>query len=227
MGNRPLSNRLQKDRMMRKASAGVLCFVAILFLLAGPVPMGVAQDADAPPVAAEPVSAETVVAPAATAPASGGLADLAAMRTASAAAETTSEPEPVPAPAPRPTPEERLATLQDADPAALRAAHEDCMQAAQEIAAYVPELHRQVRQAYEDARQNDPAIQDLNRQIAELEARREQLLVNHPAVLEKRRAIDQAQQDMLAELRLRTTLEGRIAAQSDGMPVPAPEAPAE
>jgi hypothetical protein len=119
MGNRPLSNRLQKDRMMRKASAGVLCFVAILFLLAGPVPMGVAQDADAPPVAAEPVSAETVVAPAATAPASGGLADLAAMRTASAAAETTSEPEPVPAPAPRPTPEERLATLQDADLGAL------------------------------------------------------------------------------------------------------------
>ena len=179
------------------------------------------------PVAAEPVSAETVVAPAATAPASGGLADLAAMRTASAAAETTSEPEPVPAPAPRPTPEERLATLQDADLGALRAAREDCMQAAQEIAAYVPELHRQARQAFEDARQNDPAIQDLNRQIAELEARREQLLVNQPAVLEKRRAIDQAQQDMLAELRLRTTLEGRIAAQSDGMPVSAPEAPAE
>ena len=138
-----------------------------------------------------------------------------------------SPPAPTPAPAPRPTPEERLATLQDADLGALRAAREDCMQAAQEIAAYVPELHRQARQAFEDARQNDPAIQDLNRQITELEARREQLLVNHPAVLEKRRAIDQAQQDMLAELRLRTTLEGRIAAQSDGMPVSAPEAPAE
>jgi len=227
MGNRPLSNRLQKDRMMRKASAGVLCFVAISFLLAGPMPMGVAQDAATPPVVSEPVYAEPAGAPAASAPAPGGLADLAALRAASAAAESTSEPEPVPAPAPRPTPEERLANLQDADPAALRAAHEDCMQAAQEIATYVPELHRQVRQAYEDARQNDPAIQGLTRQIAELEAQREQLLVNHPAVLEKRRAIDQAQQDMLAELRLRTTLEGRLAAQDDGMPVPAPAAPTE
>lgn len=188
--------------------------------------MGIAQDADVPPVA-EPVSAEPVVAPAASAPVPGGLADLAALRAASAAAETTAEPAPAPAPAPRPTPDERLAKLQDADLAALRAAQEDCMQAAQEIATYIPELHRQVRQAYEDAQQNDPAIQGLSRQIAELESQREQLLVNHPAVLEKRRAIDQAQQDMLAELRLRTTLEGRIAAQSDGMPVPAPEAPAE
>ena len=228
MGNRPLSNRLQKDRMMRKASAGVLCFVAILILLAGPVPMGFAQEANTPPPAAEPVSSEPVVAPAASAPVPGGLADLAALRAASAAAESAAtEPELVPAPAPRPTPDERLAKLQDADLAALRAAQEDCMQAAQEIATYVPELHRQMRQAYEDARQNDPAIQGLSRQIAELESQREQLLVNHPAVLEKRRAIDQAQQDMLAELRLRTTLEGRIAAQSDGMPVPAPEAPAE
>ena len=32
MGNRPLSNRLQKDRMMRKASAGVLCFVVGLWM---------------------------------------------------------------------------------------------------------------------------------------------------------------------------------------------------
>jgi len=32
---------------------------------------------------------------------------------------------------------------------------------------------------------------------------------------------------MLAELRLRTTLEGRLAAQDDGMPVPAPAAPTE
>lgn len=213
--------------MPMKTSAGGCWFVAALFLLAGLVPMGFAQDAAASSDA-EPVSAEPTVASAASAPAPGGLADLAALRAATAAAESVAnEPEPVPAPAPRPTPEERLANLQDADLAALRAAQEDCMQAAQEIATYVPELHRQVRQAYEDARQNDPAIQGLNRQIAELESQREQLLVNHPAVLEKRRAIDQAQQDMLAELRLRTTLEGRIAAQSDGMSVPAPETPAE
>ncbi len=213
--------------MPMKTSAVGCWSVAVLFLLAGLAPMGFAQDAAAPSDAA-PATAEPVVAPAASVPASGSLADLAALRAASAAAESTAaEPAPVPAPAPRPTPEERLANLQDADPAALRAAHEDCMQAAQEIATYVPELHRQVRQAYEDARQNDPAIQGLTRQIAELEAQREQLLVNHPAVLEKRRAIDQAQQDMLAELRLRTTLEGRLAAQDDGMPVPAPAAPTE
>ena len=159
-----------------------------------------------------------------------GLANLAAMRAASAAAEAAAEaaePDSVPAPAARPTPEERLAKLQGADLAALRAAQDECMQAAQEISTYVPELHRQLRQTYEDVRENDPALQGLNRQIAELETQREQLLANHPAVLEKRRAIDQAQQDMLAELHLRSTLEGRIAAQADGTPVPEASAPAE
>jgi|GEM_PF-5200500 cell division protein FtsB len=32
MGNRPLSNRLQKDRMMKKAGAGAFCFVVGLWL---------------------------------------------------------------------------------------------------------------------------------------------------------------------------------------------------
>lgn len=214
--------------MPMKTSAVGCWFVAILFLMAGRGTMGFAQDAAAPaaedsaavasesPVAAEPADAP---APAIAAPVDAGLAKLNALRAASAAAEeeaAAQAPASVAAPAPRPTPEERRAQLAGADLAALRAAEEDCLQAAQEISTYVPELHRQMRQAYEDARQNDPAIQDLNRQIADLEARREQLLANHPAVLEKRRAIDQAQQDMLAELHLRTELEGRIAAQETG-----------
>ena len=118
-------------------------------------------------------------------------------------------------------------TLPKPDLAALRAAQEESLQAAQAISAYVPELHRQLRETAEDVRQNDPAFQELNRQIAELEAQREQLLANHPAILEKRRALDQAQQDMLAELRLRTELDGRIEAQAGGTPVAEPVAPTE
>ena len=221
--------------MLEKTGAGILWFGLGLFLLAGWGTPGFAQ-ADAAvaadeAAAAESVPAETAAAPApesAPRPANAGLADLAALRAASAAAESAAaEPAPMPAPAPRLSPEERLANLQDADLAALFAAQDDCLQAAEAISAYVPELHKQMRQAYEDARQNDPAIQGLTQQIAELEAQRERLLANHPAVLEKRRAIDQAQQDMLAELRLRTTLEGRIAAQDEETPVPAPAAPAE
>lgn len=139
-----------------------------------------------------------------------------------------SAPDPAVAePTPRMPPEQRLAELKSADLETLQAAQADCLQAAEEISTYVPELHRQMRQAYEDARQNDPAIQALKQQIADLEAHLEKLLVNHPAVLEKRQAIDQAQQDLLAELRLRTALEGRIAAQSDGTTVPPAAAPAE
>ena len=54
MGNRPLSNRLQKDRMMRKASAGVLCFVVGLWM-AGSVWAGEEGAAAAPEQAAEAV----------------------------------------------------------------------------------------------------------------------------------------------------------------------------
>lgn len=53
MGNRPLSNRLQKDRMMRKASAGVLCFVAVLWW-AGSAWAGEEGAAAAPEVTSEP-----------------------------------------------------------------------------------------------------------------------------------------------------------------------------
>lgn len=218
--------------MPKKSSADGSWFVAALFLLAGWGTMGFAQDA------VESAAAETVPATEAVAepipelidvpsvPArvqDPSLAAIASMRAASASAGTAAdEPAPAAAPQPRPSPDERRAALQDADLAALRAAQDDCLKAAEEISTYVPELHKQMRQTYEDARQNDPVIQDLNRQIAELEARREQLLANHPAVLEKRRAIDQAQQNLLAELRLRTELEGRIAARE-----PAGAAPAE
>ena len=224
--------------MLMKTSAVGCWFVAVFFLLAGQGTIGFAQDEVAPPAesaaaesvpASEPI-AESVVAPAPEAtPASlpPGGADVAAMRAASAAAEAAAVPVSAPAPAPRATPDERRAALKDADLAALRAAQEESLQAAQAISAYVPELHRQLRETAEDVRQNDPAFQELNRQIAELEAQREQLLANHPAILEKRRAIDQAQQDMLAELRLRTELDGRIEAQAGGTPVAEPVAPAE
>ena len=211
--------------MPMKTSAGGSWFVAVLFLLAGWGTMGAAQDAVEPAVAETSAATEEVLSEPVPEPTDApsmparvqdpSLAAIAAMRAASASAESAAaESAPAAAaPQPRPSPDERRAALQDADLAALRAAQDDCLKAAEEITTYVPELHKQMRQAYEDARQNDPAIQDLNRQVAELEARREELLANHPTVLERRRAIDQAQQDMLAELRLRTELDGRITAQ--------------
>ena len=54
MGNKPLSNRLQKDRMMKKAGAGALCFVVGLWLT-GSVWAGEEGAAAAPEQAAEAV----------------------------------------------------------------------------------------------------------------------------------------------------------------------------
>ena len=125
------------------------------------------------------------------------------------AAEAAAAPEAAPS---LPPPEQRLAALKDADLETLKAAEAACMKAAEAYSASVPELHKQMRATYEDVEQNDPAIQGLKKQIAELNANLDKLLANHPAVLEKRQAIDRAQQDMLAELRLRTELRGLIAA---------------
>jgi len=151
-----------------------------------------------------------------------------------AAVETETPEAPVadaePAAAPRLPPDQRLETLKSADLATLKAAQEECLQAAQEYSMRAPELHRQMRAAYENLRQNDPEIQALQQQIADLQALVVQALENHPAVLELQQAIDQAQQDMLAELRLRTTLGGLIVQQGgvdeDSEP-PAESAPAE
>ena len=129
--------------------------------------------------------------------------------------------------APLPPPSERLEALKNADLATLKAAREDCIQAAQAYSEKIPELQRQVRAAYEDARLNSPEAQALRQQIAELEAKLAQTLRDAPAVREKQLAIGQAEQDMLAELQLRTTLGGMIAQKGGGDVEAEPEAEAE
>ena len=191
---------------MKSRTGAVLFWLAMDLVLSGVA--GVWAAAPEIPAALKLAPAPAAVEPAADVP----------------AAEAAPAPEVAPSLLP---PEQRLAALKDADLETLKAAEAACMKAAEAYSASVPELHKQMRATYEDVEQNDPAIQGLKKQIAELNANLDKLLANHPAVLEKRQAIDRAQQDMLAELRLRTTLEGRIAAQSDGMPVSAPEAPAE
>jgi len=132
-------------------------------------------------------------------------------------------PESVAESVPRLPANERLETLKSADLETQKAAQEDCMKAAEELSSKVPDLYQQMRAAYEAASQNDPAIQAMKRQIVDLQVQMEKALENHPAVLEKRQAIDQAQQDMLAELQLRTKLEGMIAAKEQEKPAQTPE----
>ena len=131
------------------------------------------------------------------------------------AAEAAAAPEAAPS---LPPPEQRLAALKDADLETLKAAEAACMKAAEAYSASVPELYKQMRATYEDVEQNDPAIQGLKKQIAELNDNLNKLLLDHPAVVEKHQAIDRAQQDMLAELRLRTELEGLISLKESEKP---------
>lgn len=123
---------------------------------------------------------------------------------------------------PRLPPDQRLETLKSADLAALKAAADDCLRAAEELTKRIPELHREARAAFEEAR-SSPEAQAMQRQIKDLEAQLVRVLQNASAVLEKQRAIDRAQQDMLAELRLRTTLEGMIAAKESEPPAKPPD----
>ena len=109
---------------------------------------------------------------------------------------------------PRLPPDQRLAELKFADLDALKAAQDDCLKAAEDLTKRIPELHREARAAYEEAR-NSPEAQAVQRQIKDLEAQLVRILQTAPAVLEKQQAIDQARQDMLAELRLRTTCDGQ------------------
>jgi hypothetical protein len=140
--------------------------------------------------------------------------------------EIPSAPEPVPQETPpRLPPEQRLENLKTADAATLQAAADDCLKAAEDYTRQIPALHQQARETYEQLRQSDPEILDLQRQVTDLQSRIVKALENHPAVLEKQQAIDRAQQSMLAELKLRTTLEGLLSQRQGVEPVPAPDAP--
>lgn len=198
--------------MMKKTGAGILSFALGVFVLGGGLTGGggatLAQDVvKAPEVATEAVAIPTTP----DVPASDAVA----------------VPESTAISAPLPPPSERLEALKTADLATLKAAREDCIQAAQAYSEKIPELQRQVQAAYEDARLNSPEAQALRQQIAELEAKLAQTLRDAPAVKEKQLAIGQAEQDMLAELQLRTTLGGMIAQKGGGDEESEPEAETE
>lgn len=118
---------------------------------------------------------------------------------------------------------QRLEALRSADLETLKATQAECMKKAEELAEKIPELRRQLNEAYEDARLNSPDAKALRQQIRDLEARLEQTLVENPAVQEKQQAIDQAQKDMLEELQVRTQLGALIAAKEGRDPARSPE----
>ena len=198
--------------MMKKTGAGILWFGLGIFVLGGGW-MGVGGSALAQDIAqASEIATGALAVPTSTdVPASDAVVDSAAVVDLASL----------------PPPSERLEALKTADLAALKAAREDCIQAAQAYSEKIPELRRQIQAAYEDARLNSPEAQALRQQIAELEAKLAQTLRDAPAVREKQLAIGQAEQDMLAELQLRTTLGGMIAQKGGAADESEPEAEAE
>jgi hypothetical protein len=195
--------------MMKKTGAGLLWPRAALFLLgvclAGRGPGAFALEM--------PTAPEMPQAAAPDAPAPAASAEL--PFTEAAAPEAVAES------APRIPASERLESLKSADLETLKAAQADCMKAAGELTEKVPALREQMRTAYEDARLNSPEAKALHQQIRDLEAKLEQTLRDAPAVKEQLQAIEQAQKDVLAELQLRTALEGMIAAKEDAAKDPA------
>lgn len=107
---------------------------------------------------------------------------------------------------------QRLEPLRSANLEALKAAKEECWRKAQELGARGPELRRELRDAYEAARQNSDIAKDYQRRIAELEQQMEQALRDLPEVKAKLAELQQVERDMLVELQVRTALDGLIAA---------------
>ena len=197
--------------MMKKTGAGWLRFGAGLFLFGAGLTLGgastFAQDVAVPHQTPARILPDALLPAEASAPES----------------IEPSAPEVVAESAPRPPASERLEALKNADLETLRAAQEECLKAAVELTNKGPVLRREMREAYEEARLNSAESKALQQQIRDLEAKLEQTLKEMPAVKGKLQAIEQAQKDLLAEVTLRTTLAGMIAAKENADPAQAPE----
>ena len=145
-----------------------------------------------------------------------GLIAPAAPEAAELAAPETAEEIPPPPPI-----AERMEALKSADLETLKAAQEECLKHARVLTEKIPELRRQIRETYEEARLNAPEALEIKRQIRELEAKLDRTLQDLPAVQEALQSIRQIEQDMLAELQFRTTLGGMIAAKEQAAPAAA------
>lgn len=107
---------------------------------------------------------------------------------------------------------ERIDPLRAADLETLKKAQEECWNKAQELADRGPELRREAREAYEDARLNSDVAKEYRQQITELEQQLDQALRDLPQVKDKLAEIQQVEREMLLELQVRTALAGMVAA---------------
>ena len=180
MGNRPLSNRLQKDRMMRKASAGVLCFVVGLWM-AGSVWAGEEGAAAAPEVTSEPA----VEAAAADVPA----ADAASPRAKAA---------------------ERLEAVKDLPLDELKGKLAETEAALPALNQKLGDLARAAQETRETAAANSPEIKDLYVQIRALHERIAALTETLPEVREMTAEQAAVRSELLGEMDFRTRLTGLI-----------------
>lgn len=180
MGNRPLSNRLQKDRMMRKASAGVLCFVAVLWW-AGSAWAGEEGAAAAPEVTSEPA----VEAAAADVPA----ADAASPRAKAA---------------------ERLEAVKDLPLDELKGKLAETEAALPALNQKLGDLARAAQETRETAAANSPEIKDLYVQIRALHERIAALTETLPEVREMTAEQAAVRSELLGEMDFRTRLTGLI-----------------
>jgi len=180
MGNRPLSNRLQKDRMMRKASAGVLCFVAVLWW-AGSAWAGEEGAAAAPEVTSEPA----VEAAAADVPA----ADAASPRAKAA---------------------ERLEAVKDLSLDELKGKLAETEAALPGLNQKLGELARAAQETRETAAANSPEISELYLQVRALHERIAALTETLPEVQKKTAEQTAVRAELLGEMDFRTRLTGLI-----------------
>lgn len=180
MGNRPLSNRLQKDRMMRKASAGVLCFVVGLWM-AGSVWAGEEGAAAAPEATTEPA----VEAAAADVPATDALS-------------------------PRAKAAERLEAVKDLPLDELKGKLAETEAALPALNQKLGDLARAAQETRESAAANSPEIKDLYVQIRALHERIAALTETLPEVREKTAEQAAVRSELLGEMDFRTRLTGLI-----------------
>ncbi len=93
-----------------------------------------------------------------------------------------------------------------ADLETLKKAYDEILLEARRSSERVPEVRRQVREAYEEARLNLPEALFIQQEIRELEAQLDRVLAESSPVRELLEEIERVQQDMLVKLDVRTAL---------------------
>lgn len=119
--------------------------------------------------------------------------------------------------------DQRLASLQSADLAALKQARIKCEEMVKELSVKAPKMRAAARVAYEEARLNSAVAKDIHQQIADLQKQLDQSVRELPNVKDKFEEIQLLEQAMLVELQNRTALAGLIAEREQEEPTAASE----